>query len=552
MYCRFLLIVMFLLPVTAAVANDGDAASGLIRARVEQIGTADGLEIRGEAIASQIVLPALYRERNFSPLWSNPLAAGQLLEVLGSIHEDGLDPVDYHYQTLPGLQEAITSGTTPDPALQADYDLLLTDSIIRLGYHLLVGKVDPVASDQNWNMDWTIGDLDSVLALARAIDDGTVNELVERLRPGDAVYSRLKETLAHYRQLAGEGGWQPVPAGPALKPGMSDPRISALRQRLAVTGELRDKPEASTEYYDAMLEMAVKSFQRHHGLADDGVVGRATLQALNVPVQARIDQLRVNLERARWILHDLPDDYVLVDIAGYRVTLVRGGEAVWKARAVVGKPYRKTPVFRSRITYMELNPTWTIPPTILRKDILPEVKQDPVYLLNKNMRVIDREGRDIDMATIDWSLYPAAGFPYLIRQEPGPDNALGRVKFMFPNKYSVYLHDTPSKSLFEKNARAFSSGCIRVENPYRLAELLLDDPDNWSRQAISKMIDTRETRTVSLKQPVTILLLYWTIGFDDDGTVLFKQDIYNRDALVLAGLNQPFMFRERPVISSAE
>lgn len=549
-YSRFLL-VLFVLLALPGVATGGSSTGELIRARVGQIGAAPKLRIRGEAIASQNVLPALYREHDYAPLWVNPVAVAQLLDAIGSIREDGLDPADYHYHGLLALQAAIRARAAPDPELEADYDLLLTDGLVRLGYHLLIGKVDPAGLDPNWNMDRTVEGLDTVPALARAIDDGSVDRLVERWRPRDTVYSRLKRALAHYRQLAGQGGWQPVPGGPALKPGMTDPRIVALRRRLAVTGELDDAP-FDPEFYDAALATAVRSFQRHNGLEEDAIVGRETLRALNVPVQARIDQLRVNLERARWILHDLPNEYVLVDIAGYRVRLVRGGEVVWEARAVVGKPYRKTPVFRSAITYLELNPTWTIPPTILRKDILPAIRRDPDYLHKMNMRVIDREGRPVDAGTIDWSLYPATGFPYQIRQAPGPGNALGRIKFMFKNKYSIYLHDTPSKSLFEKNARAFSSGCIRVENPYRLAELLLNDPAHWSEAAISKAIDSGESRAVFLKRPVTILLLYWTTGFDADGTVIFKQDIYDRDALVLAGLNEPFTLRDRPVTGGAE
>lgn len=550
-FCRYLLAGTLFIVSGVAVGDADDAANAALKAQVERIGTPPGLVIRGEAIASENVLPALYSERNYSRLWVNPRAVGQLLDVLASIHEDGLEAGDYHYEVLLKLHEETGAVSAANPQQLADYDLLLTDSLIRLGYHLLIGKVDPVEFDPNWNMDRTVGDLDAVLALARAIDDASVDSLVEQLRPRDPVYVRLQQTLARYRQIAGQGGWQPVSAGPALKPGMSDPRVEALRERLAVTDHLIGM-QPDPEFYDAGLEAAVRTFQRHHALEDDGIVGRATLQALNVPVQARIDQLRVNLERARWILHDLPEEYVLVDIAGYQVSMVRGGESVWEARAVVGRPYRRTPVFRSAITYLELNPTWTIPPTILRKDILPAVKQDPDYLREKNMRVLDLEGREIDMDSIDWSLYPVTGFPYLIRQDPGPDNALGRIKFMFPNRFSVYLHDTPAKSLFEKNLRAFSSGCIRVEHPYRLAELLLDDPVHWSRSAIRRMIDSGKTRTVNLERPMTILLLYWTIGFDDDGAVIFKQDIYNRDALVLAGLNRPFTFRQRPLVSRAE
>jgi murein L,D-transpeptidase YcbB/YkuD len=215
---------------------------------------------------------------------------------------------------------------------------------------------------------------------------------------------------------------------------------------------------------------------------------------------------------------------------------------IWDEPAQVGKTYRKTPVFREDMTYLELNPTWTIPPTILKKDILPKMKKDPSYLQKKNMQVLTRDGKVVDPGTIDWSSVSAKGFPYMIRQTPGPHNALGRVKFMFPNSHMVYLHDTPSKALFNRSSRAFSSGCIRVRNPFELAELLLQDQDGWDRAQIDTAVDSLKQQRVSLSEPVPVLLLYWTVNVDADGTVYFKEDIYERDAKVLAGLDGGFKF----------
>jgi murein L,D-transpeptidase YcbB/YkuD len=548
---RFLLFVLLVLPVTSLMAARDAALRDEISSMVAQIGTTAALEIQGEVISSVIVIPALYQQRDYAPLWTNKYSIHELLAAIRSIGADGLDPADYHLVALERLQQQVSSSAAPPPAQLAEYDLLLTDSLVRLGYHLMIGKVDPVELDQNWNMDKTVGDLDTVLAMADAVSNGSVDQLIDSLRPQAPIYAQMKAALARYQRFAEEGGWQPLADGPALKPGMSDPRITALRQRLAVTGEFTGTDRQSF-VYDEALEQAVRLFQRRHGLEDDGIIGKGTLQALNVPVEQRIDQLRVNLERARWILRDLPEDYVLVDIAGFHVRLVRDGNIVWETRAQVGKPYRKTPVFRSRITYMDVNPTWTVPPTILRKDVLPAIKRDPEYLQEKNMRVLDRQGSPVDPATIDWSIYPGTGFPYMVRQDPGPTNTLGRIKFMFPNKHLVYLHDTPSKSLFDRAERAFSSGCIRIENPYDFAELLMDDSRQWSREDIQKVIDTRETRSVTLPQPITVLLLYWTVAFDEDGTAVFKQDIYDRDAPILSGLQQPFRFRSRPVVTGVE
>jgi murein L,D-transpeptidase YcbB/YkuD len=238
---------------------------------------------------------------------------------------------------------------------------------------------------------------------------------------------------------------------------------------------------------------------------------------------------------------------VLTDIAGFRVTYIRDGDVIWKSRAQVGKPYRKTPVFRSEITYLDINPTWTVPPTILYQDIIPRLRKDPDYLNKKDMRVLEYSGRPVDASSIDWSKYSSGRFPYMIRQNPGPGNALGRIKFMFPNKHSVYLHDTPNKSLFGRTERAFSSGCIRVENPYDLAKLLLKS-DQWNKARILEVVDSKKTTSVPLPSPVAVILLYWTVNADADGHVVFKKDIYNRDGLILAGLQRPFQFRKAPIL----
>jgi murein L,D-transpeptidase YcbB/YkuD len=247
-------------------------------------------------------------------------------------------------------------------------------------------------------------------------------------------------------------------------------------------------------------------------------------------------------------LHDLPDQFVLVDIAGFEVQYRNGNSVMFETRAQVGKTYRKTPVFKSEIKFLVLNPTWTVPKTIFEKDYLPKIKKDPEFLAKKGMRVITFKGEDVDESTIDWSRYPKAGFPYMLRQGPGPTNALGQIKFMFPNSHDVYLHDTPSKSLFNENERTFSSGCVRIENPFKFGELLLNDP-KWTEQALMEVIESKETKQISLKKSVTILLLYWTVRVEDDGTVVFKKDIYERDQNILSGLKSQFKFRKRPILT---
>jgi len=521
-----------------------------IQRHVERIQAGGDAAIDGEAVASVQVLPALYQQRNYTRIWTRPDSVEQLFDVLGSIDEDGLDAADYHTAALMALRAQLHETTTENPALSAQYDILLTDSLIRLGYHLLVGKVDPLELDNHWNMEYTIGDLDTTLELATAIQQGKVTGLVNRLRPQASIYANLKAALARYRNIEQRGGWQPITPGPTLKPGMSDARVSELRKRLAASGEL-SSADLTSSLFDDDVETAVKNFQQLHGLEADGLVGKATLAAMNVPVEARVDQIRVNLERARWVLGNLPDEYVMTDIAGFRVTYIRDNEVIWRSRAQVGKPYRKTPVFRSEITYLDINPTWTVPPTILYQDIIPKLRKDPDYLNRKDMRVLEYSGKAVDASKIDWSSYADGGFPYMIRQNPGPRNALGRIKFMFPNKHSVYLHDTPSKSLFGRTQRAFSSGCIRVENPYDFAQLLLKS-DQWNKARIMEIVDSRKTTSVPLPSPVTVILLYWTVNADDQGHVVFKKDIYNRDGPVLAALKNPFRFRKGAILDQPQ
>ena len=256
-------------------------------------------------------------------------------------------------------------------------------------------------------------------------------------------------------------------------------------------------------------------------------------------VKQKIDQIRVNLERARWVFHKLPPDYIEVDIAGFQAYDIEGANINWTSKVQVGKPFRKTPVFKSKIKYIVFNPTWTVPPTILRKDILPKIKKNPGYLSKMKISVIDRKGRTVDPNSVNWSQY-SKGIPYTLRQEPGPHNALGRIKFIFPNKYFIYLHDTPSRSLYGRQNRAFSSGCIRVENNIELAEILLNDPAKWNRESIQSLIDTNKTRRVNLPKPKPVMLLYVTIRVDENDNFIFIKDIYERDRQVLDGLNEEF------------
>ena len=514
----------------AAWTQTDDAAREILRERVESIRAGTTTEIGGAPIAATRALPALYERRRFATAWT-PEKAEQLLGAIRDAEADGLDPADYHLEAIERLRrEAVGS---------IDLDLVLTDALARLGYHLLFGKVDPEELDPHWNFTREIAGFDPAAALQEVIDSPDLRKALDDLKPRHALYAGLKSALARYREIE----WGAVPPGPTLRIGDVGPRVAALRARLAVT----DGAAPTGEAFDAGLAAAVSRFQARHGLTADGIAGARTIEDLNVPIAARIVQLRVNLERARWLLHDIGDAFVAVNIAGFELYYIRDGKIAWDTRVQVGKPFRATPVFRSRITYLVFNPTWTVPPGILAKDILPAQKRDRSTLAKKGLEVLDMKGNPVAADRIDWDHVSAQHFPYLLRQAPGPDNALGRVKFMFPNEHAVYLHDTPSKSLFDKEDRAFSSGCIRVADPLRLAEILLDGQAGWSRAEIDRAVAAGTTRSVSLAKPVPVWLTYWTAWVDADGIVEFRRDLYDRDARVLQSLDAGFKIRKRGV-----
>jgi len=522
-----------------------DPAVEALRERVEFASETGQLVIAGAEIVSSSALPVLYGDTGFQPLWRDPAKVEELIRLVLDSYDDGLMPVDYHLTPLYRLWPVVQSQPTPENL--ADLDVLASDAFMLLLYHMYFGKVDPQSLEPTWNFGTREIDGQQAIAFVRnAIEGGRLREAVDAARPNHWMYQHGRDILRNHRQILADGGWPQVPPGETLKPGMADPRVVALRRRLAVTGDLAAGQPLDSETYDEPLAAAVRSFQERHRLSADAAVGRATLVELNVPVEARIRQIQVNLERGRHLLHEIgDDDLVIVDIAGYELRYVQDRKVVWTSRVQVGRPYRETPIFKSAIDHVIVNPTWTVPPTILGQDILPAVRRDPGYLARRGLEVIDRNGRSIDPATLDWSRYTARNFPYFLRQAAGEDNALGRVKIMFPNPYLVYLHDTPSRSLFEKEDRAFSSGCIRVERPFELVERLLADPE-WDRAALQAAVDAGTTRTIRLRKPVKLLLIYWTVDEDDLGRVVFRRDVYGRDALLWRTVNGRFSFGSRP------
>jgi murein L,D-transpeptidase YcbB/YkuD len=299
---------------------------------------------------------------------------------------------------------------------------------------------------------------------------------------------------------------------------------------------------AAPDVFDDDLVEGVKRFQYRHGLDPDGAVGEATLEALNVPVECRIEQIKANLERWRWLPSDFGERYILVNIAAFSLDVIENGRSAMKIPVIVGRDYRETPVFGADMTYVVLNPTWTVPPKLAVEDILPKVRKNPEFLGTQKIRVFSdwtEKAAEVDPATIDWSALGAARFPYLLRQDPGPENALGRIAFMLPNAYSVYLHDTPERGLFQRAERDFSSGCIRVADPIGLAEYLLAGEAGWDRRGIMAAIEKGATRSVPLPKPIPVFVVYLTAWVDEGGVTHFQRDVYNRDPVLIRALAEP-------------
>lgn len=527
-----LLILALAGPVAAA---PGPAAvQQQIAAQAGQLRESGGLYIQGLPLASGRLLPDFYAARDHAPVWTRRARVDELFELLATAESHGLDSADYNLPQLKVL--SARSERSDDAALAASVDLLLTESLIRFGYHQRFGKVNPQMMEPAWNFtrQFRPGQ-DPLQTLTAAVEAPSLSAFLGQWLDRAPIYRTLQERLAEYRGIAASGGWPEIPEGPTLRPGDADPRLGVLRERLIVSGDLpRDMPVA--DLYDQGLVVGVRRFQERHTLTADGVLGTRTREAMNVPVGTRIDQLRMTLERARWVLEDTAGDVVVVNVAGYEVFAARNGTPFWRRRAVVGTEARETPIFKGSMTYLDLNPTWTVPPTILREDLLPRLRRDPGYLASQNITVLDRNGRVVNPASVNWQAVGSRP-PYTFRQGPGPRNSLGRIKFMFPNPHSVFLHDTPARGLFEQAERNFSSGCIRVEDPLSLAEVVLGDPGRWNRRTLEAAIAEGKTLTVRLPRPWPVLILYWTAELDAEGQVRFLPDRYRRDPALLRALD---------------
>ncbi len=476
-----------------------------------------------------IAVRRFYELRGFEPAWTGPgchAALQSLVGAIGNSESHGLQAHDYH---LDGL---IGSGRC-----DATRELLATDAWLALAAHLHAGRVDPQTVEPDWTA--TRPSIDAVALLEQALAEGDVAGALERLAPGDPLYAELRKTLARFRGYAARSRWTGIESGPTLRLGDSGIRVEQLRARLLLSGLLEADPAPGPDAgFDATVESAVRAFQRRANLEPDGVVGTLTLAQLNRRANDRIDQIRASLERLRWLPADMGRRNIRVNIADFQLEAWADGAIERVHQVIVGQLYRSTPSFSGKITHLVFSPWWEVPRSLAVRDKLPLFKRDAGAVTRLGYVVIDRNGSIVDPAGIDWKALSSGNFPFRLRQRPGPQNALGAVKFMFPNKHNVYLHDTSTPALFGRVRRNFSSGCIRVESALDLAQWLLAPMPEWSRERIDAAAIAGAEQTVMLAEPVAVHLIYLTAVSDGNGGVRFVDDLYQRDPALISALDR--------------
>ena len=521
-----------------SIASYAQNENNLPEANPLALAIQDELDVRMEATENKSLRTRLtairkfYEENEFAPLWvenSKPSKrARDLVKALNDAKADGLDPQDYDALAL--FQKL---GSGNDSTL-ADLEIHLSTSLVSFAQHLNAGRVNP----NSVNKETVI--YPAAISAEKVLNKGGKTKYIKPylrlLAPHTPRYERLRVALAGYSRIAEKGGWPEIPAGEVIKPDGEDSRIPLLRKRLAVSGDLATITDSNSLLYNPDLVQGVKNFQKRHGLEVDGVIGGNTLKALNVSIEERIAMMEYNLERRRWMQNDYGSHYIFANLADQVLKVVKNEKTVHAELVQVGLPYHRTPVFSDEMEYIEINPYWNVPYSIATRELLPKLKENPNAYTAQNFEVL-REGKVIPAASVPWNNYSTANFPVRLRQRPGEKNALGRIKFMFPNEFNVYIHDTPSKQKFNSASRFFSHGCLRLKDPLKMAEVLLGD-QGWSREKIDNTVHSKARTVVKLKQTIPVHVAYLTSWVNKDGSVHFRRDVYGRDAILAEALSK--------------
>ncbi len=487
--------------------------------------------VPGNLLENAEEIEKFYQGRSYNPVWNEEDLISDFAEELDKAEEEGLSTADYY---PPRLQELLESGEESLEAERVAREVLLTDSFLNYAHDLYYGKVDPTKLYSLWGLKREELDLEKLLSSLSTAED--ITAVLDSLKPHHPVYSGLKTSLQEYRALMKkDSSAVKIAEGEAIKPGDKDKRTAHIARRLQQLGLVNLDSLENDSIYSENLVAAVKTFQQEKGLEPDGVIGNSTLQQLNTNYSDLYKKVLVNLERWRWYPRDLGDHYILVNVADFKLAVVKDGDTVRTHNVIAGSKERQTPVFTDTLEYIVINPLWNIPPTIEEEDIIPKASKDPSYLSRNNMTVTTANGDVLDPYSIDWSSPEVKDYRY--SQSAGPTNPLGRVKIIYPNKYLIYLHDTPSKALFNRSDRAESSGCVRVENAIDLSAYVVENQDDWSLERIKKQIASGETKHVKITRPIQVHHLYWTAWRGLDKTY-FAEDVYNLDSEVYKALTQ--------------
>lgn len=499
--------------------------------------------LKGDPAQMDALLTALYTDSGFAPHWMTESGLADwaritpLLAALAKADEDGLSPARY-----PAADIAALLSTAKTAEELARLDLLLTLALTAYVSDMRKGQAASTSFDPALLAAVRGSGGDVPQAVRQGLRTADLQHFLDMQPPQHKAYRALKQQLAQYRRILAAGGWPQIPDGKKIEIGMKDSRLNLLARRLLATGDLPET-EAAKPFlrHEGELAKAVKRFQLRHNLDPDGIVGTMTLATLNIPAQEQVSRIILNLERWRWLPHQLAGRRILVNIAGFTLTVMLDTEEELSMPVIVGETHTKTPVFSHAMSYIEVNPYWTLPNSIAQKEIVPKMKKDPSYLRRQRIRIFAGWGNsapEISPSSINWHTIGSGITRYRLRQDPGPGNALGAVKFVFPNRSSIYMHDTPGRSLFQQARRSFSHGCIRVSRPFDLAlHLLQNDGQNISQEGLQKAVASKKQQVFVLKKPVPVHLLYLTALVADDGTTHFYEDIYGNDAQLAAAIH---------------
>ncbi|MBN3583699.1 L,D-transpeptidase family protein [Algoriphagus aestuarii] len=504
------------------------------------------IEVNGEKLQTSEEILAFYEAREFEEVWSkngkiNSLAE-DFLEEIESIKFDGLNPEDYNqglilsfFEEIQSKRKILKPKSTPE---LVDLDFLMTDAFLRLAKDLEIGKVAPEARGSYWKLAAKESTLNRIELLDEVAEGGDIRDALESLYPKLTMYKNGRQVIQELYDKMGEDTltWKQVRFETTLKVGDRNESVPKLRERLQFWGFLDDYKIEDKLVFDSTMLEGLKAYQLENGMNPDGAIGELTSEFLNDSPEKLIEIAAANMERMRWMPEiDLEKELVLVNIANYQLDYFKDGDTTLTAKVIVGKEYNESPVFTAPMSYIVFSPYWNIPPSITSDEIIPSVRKNGDYLAEKNMEVVSNSGEVLNPKQVNWSGKEGENFPYRIRQKPGGSNSLGLVKFMFPNDYNIYIHDTPARSLFARESRALSHGCIRIQYPEKFAETLLNDK-KWTKEKIQLAMNQENEEVVKLDREVPVLLLYLTFWADESGNGHFRPDIYNRDASVIKEL----------------